>query len=92
MYLMLQQPVGDDYVVATGATHRIREFAEKAFARAGLDWRDHVMTDERYMRPTEVDALCGDAGKARRVLGWEPRVTFDELVNEMVDAEMEKLG
>lgn len=91
MYLMLQQPAGDDYVVATGTTHRIREFAEKAFARAGLDWQDHVVTDERYMRPTEVDALCGDAGKARRVLGWEPRVSFDELVNEMVDAEMDKL-
>jgi GDPmannose 4,6-dehydratase len=91
MYLMLQQPAGDDYVVATGVTHSIREFAEKAFARAGLDWQDHVVTEEKYMRPTEVDALCGDAGKARRMLGWEPCVSFDELVNEMVDAEMEKL-
>jgi GDPmannose 4,6-dehydratase len=92
MYLMLQQPAGDDFVIATGVTHRIREFAERAFARAGLDWREHVVTDEKYMRPTEVDALCGDSGKARRVLGWAPRVTFDELVDEMVDAEMEKLG
>jgi len=88
MYLMLQQPSGDDFVVATGETHRIREFAEKAFGRVGLDWRDHVVTDDRYRRPTEVDSLCGDAGKARSVLGWEPAVTFDELVNEMVDAEM----
>jgi len=88
MYLMLQQPSGDDFVVATGETHRIREFAEKAFGRVGLDWRDHVVTDDRYRRPTEVDSLCGDAGKARSVLGWKPAVTFDELVNEMVDAEM----
>lgn len=91
MYLMLQQPEGSDYVIATGETHSIREFAEKAFSRAGLDWREHVVTDERYLRPTEVDHLCGDASKARRVLGWEPRVSFDELVNEMVDAEMEML-
>ncbi|NLP04888.1 GDP-mannose 4,6-dehydratase [Candidatus Fermentibacteria bacterium] len=92
MYLMLQQPEGDDYVIATGETHSIREFAEKAFSHAGLDWREHVVTDEKYFRPTEVDALRGDASKARRVLGWKPRVGFDELVTEMVDAEMEMLG
>jgi len=91
MYLMLQQPSGDDYVIATGEMHSVGEFAEKAFARVGLDWRDHVRTDDRYRRPVEVDALRGDAGKARRALGWSPRVTFDQLVIEMVDAEMAKL-
>jgi GDPmannose 4,6-dehydratase len=88
MYLMLQQPAGDDFVVATGETHSVREFAEKAFACAGMDWRDHVASDEKYLRPTEVDALCGDASKARRLLGWSPKVTFDELVGEMVEAEL----
>jgi GDPmannose 4,6-dehydratase len=79
-------------VIATGRMHSVREFAERAFARAGLDWKEHVETDERYMRPTEVDALRGDSGKARSVLGWLPRISFEELVDEMVDAELARLG
>jgi GDPmannose 4,6-dehydratase len=85
---MLQQDQPDDYVVATGEAHSVREFVEAAFARAGLDWKKHVEIDPRYYRPTEVDALCGDASKARRVLGWEPKTTFAELVRIMVDAEV----
>ncbi|MBN1433252.1 GDP-mannose 4,6-dehydratase [Candidatus Fermentibacterales bacterium] len=92
MYLMLQQPEGDDYVVATGQTHSVQEFLEQAFGHVGLDWHDHVETDLRYLRPTEVHALCGDYSKARRKLGWEPTVSFEELVGEMVEAEMESQG
>ena len=89
MRLMLQQAEPDDYVVATGETHSVREFCELAFAEVGLDWRDYVKTDERFYRPAEVDLLIGDATKARRVLGWEPRYTFQELVKEMVEADLE---
>jgi GDPmannose 4,6-dehydratase len=84
MQLMLQQEKPDDYVIATGDAHSVREFVELAFASAGLDWRRHVEVDRRYFRPTEVDVLRGDAAKARRILGWEPRVTFAELVEMMV--------
>jgi GDPmannose 4,6-dehydratase len=86
---MLQQEQPDDYVIATGETHSVREFAEKAFAYAGLDWSRYVASDERYLRPTEVDLLLGDATKAREKLGWTPKVSFDELVRMMVDADME---
>ena len=89
MYLMLQQDTPDDYVVATGHTHQVREFCELAFARAGLDYKDHVVQDERFMRPAEVDLLVGDPAKAKATLGWEPKVTFPELVNMMVDADLE---
>jgi GDPmannose 4,6-dehydratase len=89
MWLMLQQQHPDDYIVATGEARSVREFVELAFAAAGLDWRRHVEIDPRYFRPTEVDALRGDPTKARRVLGWEPRVTFSELVNMMVEHDIE---
>jgi GDPmannose 4,6-dehydratase len=89
MWLMLQQPTPGDYVIATGETHTVREFCEQAFAHVGLDWHDHVVTDPRYFRPTEVDLLVGDASKAKQFLGWEPKVRFSELVKLMVDADLE---
>ncbi len=84
MWAMLQEERADDYVIATGEAHSVKEFVERAFAEVGLDWRRHVAIDPRYFRPTEVDALCGDPAKARRRLGWEPRVGFAELVEMMV--------
>ncbi len=89
MWLMLQQPQPDDYVVATGESHSVREFLNVAAARCGLDWKKHVETDPRYLRPTEVDALCGDATKARTRLGWKPKVSFEQLVAMMVDHDLE---
>jgi GDPmannose 4,6-dehydratase len=89
MWLMLQQPEPDDYVVATGESHSVREFLDVAAARCGLNWKDHVETDPRYLRPTEVDALCGDASKARTKLGWKPKVSFEQLVTMMVDHDLE---
>jgi GDPmannose 4,6-dehydratase len=91
MWLMLQQDEPDDYVIATGETHSVREFCERAFAHVGLDYRDHVEIDPRYYRPAEVDLLQGDASKARRQLGWVPRVTFDGLVAGMMDAELQEM-
>jgi GDPmannose 4,6-dehydratase len=88
MWLMLQQPVADDFVIATGETHTVREFAQLAFAHAGLDWNDHVLTEDALLRPAEVDLLLGDPSKAKAVLGWEPEVRFAELVAMMVDADM----
>jgi len=88
MWLMLQAEKPDDYVIATGETHSVREFLEEAFACAGLNWQDYVEIDQRYLRPTEVDLLIGDNEKARRVLGWQPRVAFKDLVRMMVDADM----
>jgi len=88
MWLMLQQDQPDDYVVATGACHSVREFLVEVFEYLGLDWQKHVRTDLRYLRPTEVDLLQGDAGKARRLLNWQPRVTFQELARLMVDADL----
>lgn len=90
MWLMLQQERPDDYVIATGESHTVREFVEAAFSLLGLDWRRHVQHDPRYLRPTEVDALVGDAAKARRALGWQPKVTFKELVRLMVEADLER--
>jgi len=90
MWLMLQQPEPDDYVIATGETHSVREFCERAFGHVGLDYRDHVEIDPRYYRPTEVDLLLGEPGKAKRTLEWEPRVPFEELVTMMVDYDMEQ--
>jgi GDPmannose 4,6-dehydratase len=91
MWLMLQQDTPDDYVVATGETHSVREFCELAFGHVGLDYREYVVQDERYMRPAEVDLLIGDPAKARSVLGWQPRVSFPELVRMMVDADIQLL-
>jgi GDPmannose 4,6-dehydratase len=88
MWLMLQQDTPDDYVIATGETHSVRELCELAFDRVGLDWEKYVVVDERFFRPAEVDLLVGDASKARRVLGWKPRTSFEELVNLMVDADV----
>ncbi len=89
MWLMLQQPEGGDYVVATGEAHSVRELCERAFAHVGLDYRSHVAIDPRYYRPTEVDHLLGDASKAKRVFGWEPRTSFDELVRLMMEGDLE---
>ena len=92
MWRMLQQEEPDDFVIATGESHSVREVVEVAFSRAGLDPSDHVEIDERYFRPTEVEDLRGDASKARRELGWEPRVGFTDLVELMVDADLEAVG
>jgi GDPmannose 4,6-dehydratase len=89
MYLMLQQDEPDDFVIATGEKHSVREFIELAFAHAGLDWKEHVVSDPRFMRPAEVDYLIGDASKARAKLGWRPTTTFEELTRMMVDADLE---
>ena len=91
MWRMLQQDEPDDYVVATGETHTVQEFVEEAFSYAGLDWRDYVEIDPWYYRPSEVDLLVGDASKAKRVLEWEPKTTFKDLVSLMVDADMAAL-
>jgi len=91
MWLMLQQDEPDDYVIATGKTHSVRELCEVAFGYLGLDYRDYVVSDPKFYRPAEVDQLVGDAGKAQRVLGWEPRVSFEELIHIMVDADTEAL-
>ena len=88
MWLMLQQPQPDDYVVATGETHTVRELVEEAFGHLGLDWRQFVVEDPALIRPAEVDLLVGDASKARRVLGWQPEVGFGELVRRMVEADL----
>ncbi len=89
MWLMLQQKEPDDYVIATGETHSVRELLEETFSYAGLDWRKHLAIDERYYRPAEVDLLIGDPGKAKRKLGWEAKTKFKDLVRLMVDADME---
>jgi GDPmannose 4,6-dehydratase len=88
MHLMLQQDEPDDFVVATGETHSVREFLELAFGHAGLRWQDHVVVDERFLRPADVAVLAGDAAKARRVLGWAPTVSFPELVAMMVESDL----
>jgi len=88
MHLMLQQDTPDDFVVATGESHTVREFCELAFSHVGLDYRDYVRVDERFYRPAEVESLVGDATKARRVLGWNPTCTFSEIVHEMVENDL----
>ena len=92
MWQMLQQDVPDDYVIATGETHSVRRFCEIAFEHVGLRWEDHVVIDPKFMRPAEVDLLIGDASKARAVLGWKPRTSFEDLVTMMVDADIELLS
>jgi GDPmannose 4,6-dehydratase len=91
MWLMLQQNEPDDYVIATGETHSVKEFLEEAFKYAELDWKKYVEIDKRYFRPLEVEFLQGDASKAKRKLNWEPKVKFKELVKMMVDADMKNL-
>ncbi|PKN34822.1 MAG: GDP-mannose 4,6-dehydratase [Deltaproteobacteria bacterium HGW-Deltaproteobacteria-19] len=90
MWLMLQQEEPDDYAIATGETHSVREFAEKVFAKLDLDYGQYVAIDPRYFRPTEVDVLLGDSSKARKALGWEPKVSFDKLIDMMIAADMEQ--
>ncbi|HML25053.1 MAG TPA: GDP-mannose 4,6-dehydratase [Aggregatilinea sp.] len=91
MWLMLQQDAPDDYVVATGETHRVEELVQTAFDHVGLDWHDYVVQDPRFMRPAEVDLLVGDPSKAGEQLGWEPRVTFTELVRMMAESDLKEL-
>jgi GDPmannose 4,6-dehydratase len=92
MWMMLQQAKPDDYVVGTGETHSVREFVEIAFDRVGLDWKDYVVVDPKFYRPAEVDLLLSDPTKARKNLGWEPKVSFEELVHEMVDEDVSALA
>ncbi len=91
-HLMLQQAAPDDYVVATGVAHSVRDLLEEAFGYLDLDWRRHIDTDARYLRPAEVETVVGDASKARRLLGWQPRTSFRELVRMMVDADLKRLS
>lgn len=92
MHLMLQQPEADDFVIATGKTHSVRELCELAFAEVGLDYRDYVKVDKRHYRPAEVDLLVGDASKARNILGWKPTYTFEDLIREMVQEDLHTFG
>jgi GDPmannose 4,6-dehydratase len=92
MWRIVQLGEGDDFVLATGETHTVREFLDAAFAHADLDWKQFVKHDPRYERPAEVDLLLGDASKAKKILGWEPKVRFHELVRIMVDADMDWLS
>lgn len=92
MWMMLQQDEPDDYVIATGTSRTIGEFCEIAFAHAGLDWRQYVVVDERFLRPAEVHTLLGDATKAREKLGWEPEVGFEEMVQQMVEADLDQVA
>jgi GDPmannose 4,6-dehydratase len=89
MWLMLQQEQPEDFVIATGESHSVRELCELAFAEVGLDWREYVEVDPKYKRPTEVDLLIGDASKARLRLGWKPRVSFPELIRMMIENDLE---
>jgi len=89
MWLMLQQDKPDDFVIATGETHSVREFAEKVFTKLDLDYNEFVSVDPRYFRPTEVDVLLGDASKAKKALGWKPKITFDALIDMMIATDME---
>ena len=89
---MLQQDRPEDYVIATGETHSVGEFLEEAFSYAGLNWKDHLEIDQKYFRPTEVDLLIGDASKAKKQLGWEPKTSLRELVRLMVDADMAEVA
>lgn len=92
MWMMLQAKKPDDYVIATGETHTVQEFVEKAFELAGLNWKRHVKLDSRYLRPTEVDELLGDATKAREKLGWKPKVKFEQLIKIMLNYDLKRVG
>ncbi len=89
MYAMMQNETPDDWVLATGETHSVKEFAEKAFNHVGLNWKDFVLTSEKYSRPNEVHHLLGDASKAKNILGWKPRTSFNELIKKMVDSDLD---
>jgi GDPmannose 4,6-dehydratase len=91
MWRMLQQDSPDDFVVATGVTHSVQRLCEVAFSAVGLNWQDYTVQDERFMRPAEVDLLIGDASKARTVLGWQPKVTFEQLIAMMVEADLQRI-
>jgi GDPmannose 4,6-dehydratase len=91
MWLMLSQPEPEDFVIATGVKHSVRDLVRTAFAHVDLDWQRHVEVDEALLRPADVSTLCGDASKARAKLGWQPRVTFEQLVAMMVDADLERV-
>ncbi|MDE2821572.1 MAG: GDP-mannose 4,6-dehydratase [Chloroflexota bacterium] len=91
MWLMLQQDAPEDYVIATGKTHSVQRLLEVAFGHVGLDWRDYTVQDPQFMRPAEVDLLVGDASKAKRELGWQPEVSFEDLIGMMVEADLKKL-
>jgi len=86
---MLQQDEPDDYIIATGENHSVREFAEKVFQKLDLDWEEYIAIDQRYFRPTEVDVLLGDSTKAQEKLGWNPKVGFDQLIDMMIEADLE---
>jgi GDPmannose 4,6-dehydratase len=88
---MLQQPQPEDFVIATGETHSVQELLETAFSFAGLDWRKYVEIDSKLVRPAEVDCLCGDASKARKILGWRPEVNFQQLIKMMVESDLAAL-
>jgi GDPmannose 4,6-dehydratase len=92
MWSMLQQPTPDDYVIASGRTHTVRDLVEVAFGHVGLDWKKYTVQDPAFVRPAEVDLLLGDPSKAKRVLGWEPEVSFERLVRMMVDADLKRYG
>jgi len=92
MWLMLQQEEPDDLVIATGETHSVKEFVERVFRKLNLDYQKHVIIDPKYFRPTEVDVLLGDSSKAKNILGWKPRVGFDQLIDMMIEADMEQAG
>jgi GDPmannose 4,6-dehydratase len=92
MWLMLQQKVPDDYVIATGESHSVSEFCQEAFSHAGLDYKEYVKTDPAYFRPAEVDFLQGDPSKAKEKLGWTPHVGFAELARMMVDADIKRIS
>jgi GDPmannose 4,6-dehydratase len=89
MWMMLQQEKPDDFVIATGETHSVREFAQKVFAKLGLDYNKYVMVDQRYFRPTEVDVLLGDSAKAKKILGWQSKISFENLIDMMIAADLE---
>jgi len=91
MWLMLQQDEPDDYVIASGETHSVKEFAELAFSHVGLDYQDYLNIDERFYRPAEAHLLKGDYSKGKKILGWEPTVSFKELIQMMVDADIKEL-
>jgi GDPmannose 4,6-dehydratase len=90
MWLMLQQPEPDDFVIGTGETHSVEELCQVAFEHAGMDWREHVVVEQAFVRPLETGPLCGDGAKAKRILNWQPTVKFKELIGIMVDADKEK--
>lgn len=91
MWMMLQQPAAEDFVIATGETHTVEELVEIAFTRVGLDWKKYVVIDPAFIRPAEVDLLIGDYSKAKKILGWAPEVSFEKLINMMVDADLERI-